>query len=84
MKRHESRINAVEMRSLRSMCGVTLNDRVRNEVIRERCGLQEDVVTKAEKSMLRCFCHVGRMSERRLTKGIYVADVSGNAGRRRH
>ena len=81
--RHESRINAVEMRSLRSMGGVTLNDRVRNEVIRERCGLKEDVVTKVDKSMLRWFGHVERMSERRLAKGIYVADVSGNAGRGR-
>ena len=56
---------------------------MRNEVIRERCGLKEDVVTKVEKSMLRWFGHVERMSERRLTKGIYVADVSGNAGRGR-
>ena len=29
--------------------------------------------------MLRWFGHVERMSERRLRKGIYVADVSGNA-----
>ena len=32
--------------------------------------------------MLRWFGHVERMSER-LTKGIYVADVSGYAGRGR-
>ena len=35
--------------------------------IRKRCGLKEDVVTKVEKSMLRCFGHIERMSERRLT-----------------
>ena len=40
-------------------------------------------VTKMEKSMLRWFGHVERISERRLTKGIYMADVSGNAGRGR-
>ena len=73
----------MEMRSLRSMCGVTLIDRVRNEIIRERCGLKEDVVTKVEKSILRWFGHVERINERRLTKGIYMADVSGNAGRGR-
>ena len=33
--------------------------------------------------MLRWFGHVERMSERRLTKGIYKADVNGNAGRGR-
>ena len=37
-------------------------------------------MTKFEKSMLRWFSHVKRMSEKRLTKGIYVTDVSGNAG----
>ena len=55
------------------MCGVTLNDRLRNEVIFERCEVKEDVVT----------CHVERMSESRLTKDIYQADMSGNAGRGR-
>ena len=42
-----------------------------------------DLVTKFKKSMLIWFGHVERMSERRLKKGIYVADVSGNAGKGR-
>ena len=33
--------------------------------------------------MLRWFGHVERLSESRLTKGIYKAEVSGNAGRGR-
>ena len=33
--------------------------------------------------MLRWFGHVERISDRRLTKGIYMADVSGNARRGR-
>ena len=40
-------------------------------------------MTKVDKSMLRWFGHVEGKSERRLRKGIYVADVSGNAGRGR-
>jgi hypothetical protein len=43
---HTRRINAVEIRALRSMIGVKLSDRVRNEVIREECGVIEYVVTK--------------------------------------
>jgi hypothetical protein len=35
------------------MIGVELSDRVRNEVIREECGVKEDVVAKIEKNMLR-------------------------------
>ena len=42
---------------------------MRNEVIRKRCGVNEDVVTKIKKCLLRWFGHVER------------ADVSGNAGR---
>jgi hypothetical protein len=62
------------------MTGVKLSDRVRNEVIREECGVKEDVVTKFKKNMFRWFGHVERMNERRLTKEIYEADVGANAG----
>jgi hypothetical protein len=60
-----------------------LSDRVKNEVIREECGVKEDVLTKIENNMLRWFGHVERMDERRLTKEIYETDVGGNAGRGR-
>ena len=68
---------------MRNMCGVTLNDRLRNDVIRDRCGLKEDVVTKVEKGMLRWFGHVGRMDGDRGTKEIYSANVNGNVRRGR-
>lgn len=45
---------------------VILVDKLRNNVIRERCGM-EDVVTKIEKGTLLWFGPVERMSERRLT-----------------
>jgi hypothetical protein len=71
-KKHTSRINAVKIRVLRSMIGVWLSNRVRNEVRRKECGVKE-VVTKIEKNMLRWFRYVERMDERRLTKEIYVS-----------
>ncbi|GBP49367.1 hypothetical protein EVAR_24672_1 [Eumeta japonica] len=37
------------MRSLRSICGVSQKDRCRNNDIRERCALKEDVVTRVAK-----------------------------------
>ena len=81
--KHKSRINAVEMRALRSMEGVTLKDRIRNSVIRERVGVKVDVVTRIERSMLSWFGHVERMDERRLTKQIYTGSVNGCVGRGR-
>ena len=82
------------MRFLRSMCSVTLNDRLKNEVIRERCGVREDVLTKIEKSTLRQFGHVERMSESFLFHLSYIYFLqkvftrqihyhTGNAGRGR-
>ncbi|GBP43042.1 hypothetical protein EVAR_96300_1 [Eumeta japonica] len=51
-KKNESRINVVEMWSLRSMCGVPLKDRCGNSDVRNRCGLKE-VEIGIEKGMLR-------------------------------
>jgi hypothetical protein len=59
-----------------------LSHRVRNELLREKCGVKQDVVTKIEKNMLTWFGHVERMDERRLTNEIYEADLS-NSGRGR-
>jgi hypothetical protein len=82
-KKHTSRVNAVEMRALRSVIGVKLSDRVWNDVIREECDVKEDVVTKIEKNMLRWSGHLERRDERRLTKDIYNADLGGIARRAR-
>ena len=65
------------------MSGIKLSDRVNNSIIREQCGVKEDVVTKIEKGMLRWFGHAERMDERRLTKEIYEATLYGSVGRGR-
>ncbi|CAK1578219.1 unnamed protein product [Parnassius mnemosyne] len=75
-KKHKSKLNAVEMRSLRKMCGVTMADRKRNEEIRNMAGLKDDLITKIDKGVLRWFGHVERMSEDRMVKKIYSAKVN--------
>ncbi|GBP34521.1 hypothetical protein EVAR_29918_1 [Eumeta japonica] len=76
-KKNESRINAEEMRSLRSVCGVSRKDRCRGSGVRGRSGLKEDVVTRVEMGMVRWFGHQETMSDSRLTKQIYRANVCG-------
>jgi hypothetical protein len=44
-------------------------------VIREKCGVKEDVVTKIEKNMLRWFGHVERMDEKRFIRQIWVVTL---------
>ncbi|GBP28475.1 hypothetical protein EVAR_93422_1 [Eumeta japonica] len=48
-KKNESRINAVEIRSLRTVCGASRKDISRNSDVKERCGLKEEVVTRVER-----------------------------------
>ncbi|GBP12232.1 hypothetical protein EVAR_6404_1 [Eumeta japonica] len=69
------RINAVGMRSLCNVCGVSLKGRCRNSDVGERCGLKEDVVARIEKRILRWLGHVERINESRLTKQIYISSV---------
>ena len=76
-------MNAVEMRALRKICGVSITDRIRNVVIRDECELETDVLGKIRKSTLRWFGHVEQMNEGRLTKQIYNANVDGARSRGR-
>ncbi|GBP57486.1 hypothetical protein EVAR_36138_1 [Eumeta japonica] len=72
------------MRWLRSMCEMSRKDRCRNSDVRERCGLKEDVVARAERGMLRWFGHLERVNESRLTKQIYRVNVcDGKVGKGR-
>ena len=47
------KFNVFEMRCMRSMIGVTLRDRVRNTVIRERTSMNVDLSDRAVKSVFR-------------------------------
>lgn len=59
---HQSRINAEKMRAMELKAGVTLTDKLQNNVIRLRCSV-EDVVINIEKGMLMWFGHVKRTKE---------------------
>lgn len=73
-------INAVEMCSLRKICGVKLTGRIRIVDIRERLGMKESIGAKMKKGLLRWFGHVERMSDDRMTKQIYNTKVVGKRG----
>lgn len=61
-KQHERRIYAVKMKALRSLVRVTITDILRNSVIKDRCGVEEVVVTEVQKGMLRWFGHKERIN----------------------
>ena len=63
------KVAAAEMRVLRLIEGVTRRDRLRNDDIRERLGI-EAITTNVEKGQLRWFGHLHRMEEDRIPKRL--------------
>lgn len=71
-----SRIQAAEMKPLRTMIGKTRRDKIRNERVRAEVGVCK-IINKIEAGQLRWLGHLERMPEERLAKRSYVWDPGG-------
>ena len=49
------------MKCLRSLVGVSRIDRVRNEEVRRRVGIERELASRADQRVLRWFGHLERM-----------------------
>ena len=58
-------------------------DRVRNEEVRRRGGIEMKLVSGADQRVLRWFGHVERMDEHRTARRVLMAEVSGGRVRGR-
>ena len=61
---------------LRSLVGVSRMDRVRNEEVRMRAGIERQLASRADQRVLRWFGHVERMDEYRMARRVLISDVS--------
>ena len=77
------KVNVLEMKCLRNLVGVPQMDRVRNEEVRRRAGIERELVSRAEQRVLRWFGHVERMDEYRMARRVLMAEVSGGRVRGR-
>ena len=68
---------------MRNICSIRRVNRVRNAIIRERCGCELSLLERIERNLLKCFGHVERMGEERYVKRAYRAKVEGKSGRGR-
>ena len=75
--------NVLEMKCLRSLVGLPKMDRVRNEELRRRAGIERELVSRADLRVLRWFGHVERMDEYRMARRVLMAEVSGRRVRGR-
>ena len=67
-EKYRSRVQAVQMDNLRSVLGVRRIDRMRNERIRELCGVEKGINERINESLLSWFGHMERMDVNRLVK----------------
>ena len=58
-------------------------DRVRNEEVRIRAGIERELASRADQRVLRWFGHVERMYEHRMARRVLMAEVSGGRVRGR-
>ena len=71
------KVNVIEMKCLRSLVGVSRMDRVMNEEVRMRVGIERELASRADQRVLRWFGHVERMDEYRMARKVLMAEVSG-------
>ena len=58
-------------------------DRVRNEEVRRRAGIERKLASRADQRVLRWFGHMERMDEYRMARRVLMAEVSGGRVRGR-
>ena len=77
------KVNVLEMKCLRSLVGVSRMDRVRNEELRRKAGIERELASRADQRVSRWFGYVDRMDEYRMARRVLMAEVSGGRVRRR-
>lgn len=74
--KERKRVDAMEIKCMRNMCGVRRIDRVRNERVRESCGSKVSLIERADRRVLKWFEHVVRMSNKKIIKKVYKSSVN--------
>ena len=62
------KVNVLAMKCLRSLVGVSRMDRVRNEEVRRRAGIERELASRADMRVLRWFGHVERTDDYRMAR----------------
>jgi hypothetical protein len=76
--KYRSKVQAVQMDNLRGILGVRRIDKMRNEHIRELCGVKKGVTERINEYILRWFGHMERMDVNRLVKRMYNSECVGD------
>ena len=77
------KVNALEMKCLRSLVGLSRMDSVRNEKVSRKAGIERELTSRADQRVSRWFGHVESMDEYRTARRVLRAEVSGGRVRGR-
>ena len=77
------KVNVFEMKCLKSLVGVSRMDRVGNEEVRRRAGIERELPSRADHRVLRWFWQGERMDEYRVARRVLMVEVSGGRIRER-
>ena len=77
------KVYVLDMKCLRSLLEVSRMDRVRNEEVHRRAGIERELASRADQRVLRWFGHVERMDEHRMARRVMMAEVSRGRARGR-
>ena len=70
------KVNVLEMKCFRSLVGVSRMDRLRNEEVCRRAGIETELASRADQRVLRWFGHVERM-DYCIARRVLMEEVSG-------
>ena len=71
------KVNVLEITCLRTLIGVSGMDRVRNDEVRRRAGIEKELASRTDQRVLRWFGPVERMDEYRTTRRVLMTEVRG-------
>ena len=76
------KVNVLEMKCLRGLDEVSRMDRVRNEEVLRRAGIERELASRADQRVLRWFGHVERMDEYRMARRVHDSRSHWETGTR--
>ena len=71
------KLHVLEMKCLRSLVGVSRMDRVSNEDVQRKAGIERELTSRTDQRVLRWIGLVERMDEYRVARRVLMADICG-------
>ena len=70
------KVNVLEMKCLRTLVGVSQMDRVWNEEVHRRAGIERELACRADQRVFRWFGHVERMDQYHMARRVLMGEVN--------